>query len=116
MGYARPWKVALLAMFIAMMVGFGWGEHQNKQAVDSAGSESKGDDVADEELQENDRDAAETVSNFLTDLLSEEEGDQVAAGPAVPAVSDLPPLPEAYWPTANLFTQASSRVGRATRY
>jgi hypothetical protein len=120
MGYSRPWKVALLAVFIAMMVGFAWGEHQKKQAADAAGSEAMGDDAAEEEPQDDDGQAAETVSQFLTDLVSDGEGDQTADGletaPPVPAISDLPPLPAAYWPTANLFTQASTPGKRTVRY
>jgi hypothetical protein len=122
MGRSKPWKVALLAVLVAMIVGFARIEHQKKQHPVPALDQSNADDSSAEELCDRWSEGGDPVSQFLIELVRQDLRDGIAdeanglPPTPFPLISELPPLPAAYWPAPHLLSQASSRLARIAAY
>jgi len=119
MGHSNTWKVALLVILVAMMVGFGRLEQQKKQPP-LAESGAQVGDAAEPNDSDPGSQAHDPVSQFLTDLVGEDlQARATAEGnapPQLPLIADLPPLPQEFWPVPRLITQASYRNGGIATY
>jgi hypothetical protein len=95
MGRVTPWKVALVALLVATTVGFGRMERQRPAPVAVA---SEGEAALVKASDRSDHLESDPISAFLIDLVS--GADEAAERPPpLPLISELPPLPEAYWPS-----------------
>jgi hypothetical protein len=105
MGRSKPWKVALLLVLVAMMVGFGRLDQGRKQSrLPPNGTQEESGDQDQGEMHD-------SVSQFLCDLFgdgSQEDAEDDNGLAPFPRIAELPALPKAFWPVPNLITRASS--------